>query len=269
MGAAASVEQWPPHDRELWERKGHLVVRANGAVVDLSPLAWYEREAVSDGHVVTALRRDLVELVLDDCSSLTRALLSVVAASLDASRCPGLDDVALFLIATHCPGLRRLAARGCGRLTSVPADLAALETLDVGGCGALAEVPALGDAVFVDVSGCGTLRDVDFRGPLETLDVSGTSLAAAALSRLKRPERLRALRCASSDVADGALARLLPTCAALEALDLSGSDRLTDHGLSAVAACHGLLDLDVSGCPGLSDVGMIQRPAAVTIVASF
>ncbi|KAH8072388.1 hypothetical protein JL721_3658 [Aureococcus anophagefferens] len=336
MGAAASVEQWPPHDRELWERKGHLVVRANGAVVDLSPLTWYEREAVSDGHVVTALRRDLVELVLDDCSSLTRALLSVVAAScpnlrilrldgcgdvgvdgllaaaagcprletlscahwgqltsragqeseipnfkasylgrhladlasLDASRCPGLDDVALFLIATHCPGLRRLAARGCGRLTSVPADLAALEALDVGGCGALAEVPALGDAVFVDVSDCGALRDVDARGPLETLDVSGTSLAAAALSRLKRPSA-SALRCASSDVADGALARLLPTCAALEALDLSGSDRLTDHGLSAVAACHGLLDLDVSGCPGLSDVGMIQRPAAVTIVASF
>ena len=123
-------------------------------------------------------------------------------------------------------------------------------------------MPALGDAVFVDVSGCGALRDLDARGPLETLDVSGTSLASAALSRLKRPERLRALRCASSDVADGALARLLPTCAALEALDLSGSDRLTDHGLSSVAACHGLLDLDVSGCPGLSDVGMIVLGAS-------
>ena len=36
------------------------------------------------------------------------------------------------------------------------------------------------------------------------------------------------------------------------------------YGLSAVAACHGLLDLDVSGCPGLSDVGMIVLGASCT-----
>ncbi|KAH8094369.1 hypothetical protein JL720_4366 [Aureococcus anophagefferens] len=152
MGAAASVEQWPPHDRELWERKGHLVVRANGAVVDLSPLTWYG-EAVSDGHVVTALRRDLVELVLDDCSSLTRALLSVVAAScpnLRILRLDGCGDVGvdgLLAAAAGCPRLETLSCAHWGQLTS--RSLASLHTaaprltsLDVSRAANVAALPA-------------------------------------------------------------------------------------------------------------------------------
>ena len=86
MGAAASIELWPAAHRELWRAKGHLLFADDGATVDLSSLAWYERESVRDGHLATALTVGVRVLDLNDCCSVTTALLYLVAAG-----CPRLE----------------------------------------------------------------------------------------------------------------------------------------------------------------------------------
>lgn len=281
MGAAASIEQWPPVHRAVWEARRGELVSDNGAHVDLSPLAWYERDVVTDGHLASLLHAGVESLDLRGCAALTITSARLIADAceqlrdVDFERCDNLGNVGVFAVqgvVRHCRRLSRLSLRRWGAVTNESlATLAAarrLGTLDLAGCTNLSKLTALpASLTCLNVSDCVRLAAadglVDCAATLVVLRAAGTRFVDfGVIARCHALEELDVSRAGpaapqtspskpSPGLSDASLESIARGCPRLARLSVRGHADATDAGILAFGAR--LTALDASDCARLTD----------------
>ncbi|KAL0372239.1 UNVERIFIED_CONTAM: EIN3-binding F-box protein 1 [Sesamum calycinum] len=178
--------------------------------------------------------------------------------SLSLTACPGISDLGLEAVGKGCPDLKLFAIRKCPRVS----DSGLVSFTKAAGCG--------GKLKALAIENCLGIQDLDFAFPVTSFCHSLRSLSIrncpgfgdASLGMLARfcPKLTQldfsGLQCISNA---GILPLIQSSEAGLVKVNLSGSAKLTDNVVTAIAELHGetleLLNLD--GCQYITDLSML------------
>ncbi|KAL0327422.1 UNVERIFIED_CONTAM: EIN3-binding F-box protein 1 [Sesamum angustifolium] len=202
--------------------------------------------------------------------------------SLSLTACPGISDLGLEAVGKGCPDLKLFAIRKCPRvsdsgLVSFTKAAGSLETLKLEECHRISQCGLFGILAScggklkaLAIENCLGIQDLDFAFPVTSFCHSLRSLSIrncpgfgdASLGMLARfcPKLTQLDFSGLQGISNAGILPLIQSSeAGLVKVNLSGSAKLTDNVVTAIAELHGetleLLNLD--GCQYITDLSML------------